>query len=103
MIKYPPYRIDNNFSVKADKSQYILEYKAPRKKVQHFFFSRLESLSRFVVELKLKELLNKRLIKTVSFPKTLPYIDDKNPYIEDVLRSATNELQLILENNYGTR
>ena len=97
------YQIDDNFSIRADTRQYILEYKAPRKKVQPFFFNRLESLSRFAVELKLKELLNKRLIKTVSFPKILPYIDDKNPYIEDVLRSATNELQLILENNYGTR
>ena len=103
MTKSPPYRIDNNFSVKADTKQYILEYKAPRKKVQHFFFSRLESLSRFVVELKLKELLNKRLIKTVSFPKILPYIDDKNPYIEDVLSRAANELQLILEGEYDKR
>ena len=97
------YQIDDKLSISADTRQYILEYKAPRKKVQHFFFSRLESLSRFAVELKLKELLNKRLIKTVSFPKILHYIDDKNPYIEDVLRSATNELQIILENNYGKR
>ena len=94
------YQIDNNFSIRADTRQYILEYKAPRKKVQHFFFSRLESLSRFVVELKLKELLNKRLIKTVSFPKILPYVDDKSPSIEEVLRSAANELQLILEDEY---
>ena len=93
------YQIDDKFSISADTRQYILEYKAPRKKVQHFFFSRLESLSRFV-ELKLKELLNKRLIKTVSFPKILPYIDNKSPYIEDVLRSAANELQLILEDEY---
>ena len=97
------YQIDNNFSIRADTRQYILEYKAPRKKVQHFFFSRLESLSRFVVELKLKQLLNKRLIKTVSFPKILPYIDGKNPYIEDVLSRAANELQLILEGEYDKR
>ncbi|MBT5542423.1 MAG: hypothetical protein HOK34_06290 [Gammaproteobacteria bacterium] len=94
------YQIDNNFSIRADTRQYILEYKAPRKKVQHFFFSRLESLSRFVVELKLKQLLNKRFIKTVSFPKILPYVDDKSPSIEEVLRSAANELQLILEDEY---
>jgi hypothetical protein len=100
MTKYPAYRIDNNFSVKADTKQYILEYKASRKKVQPFFFNKLESLSRFVVELKLKQLLNKRFIKTVSFPKILPYIDEKNPSIEEVLRSAANELQLILENEY---
>ena len=97
------YQIDDKFSISADTRQYILEYKAPRKKVQHFFFSRLESLSRFVVELKLKELLNKRLIKTISFPKILPYIDDNNPYIEDVLSRAENELQLILEGEYDKR
>ena len=100
MTKCPAYRIDNNFSVKVDTKQYILEYKASRKKVQHFFFNKLKSLSRYVVELKLKQLLNKRFIKTVSFPKILPYVDDKNPSIEKVLGSAANELQLILENEY---
>ena len=100
MTKYSAYRIDNNFSVKVDTKQYILEYKASRKKVQFFFFSKLESLVRFVVELKLKQLLNKRFIKTVSFPKILPYVDDKSPSIEEVLRSAANELQLILEDEY---
>lgn len=100
MTDFSTCKIDDSFSVKADTRQYILEYKAPRKKVQLFFFNKLESLSRFVVELKLKQLLNKRFIKTVSFPNSLPYVDEKNPSIEQVLRSATNELQLILENEY---
>ena len=49
--------IDDKFSVKSDKYNWILIEKSKGKKVKHHFFSSINQLSNFVGEYKLRECL----------------------------------------------
>jgi hypothetical protein len=49
--------IDETFSIKSDKYNWILREKNIGKKVKHHFFSSIKQLSNFVGEYKLREFL----------------------------------------------
>ena len=51
--------IDETFSIKSDKYNWILIEKSKGKKVKHHFFSSEKQLSNFVGEYKLREFLEK--------------------------------------------
>ena len=66
--------IDETFSIKSDKYNWILIEKNIGKKVKHHFFSNIKQLSNFVGEYKLREFLVEGEVELLDKPLKHPRI-----------------------------
>jgi hypothetical protein len=86
--------IDDKFSVKSDKYNWILIEKSKGKKVKHHFFSSIKQLSNFVGEYKLREFLVEGevelLDKSSQTPSYCPVMEDAMSKLKHYIEECTN-------------
>ena len=82
--------IDETFSIKSDKYNWILIEKNIGKKVKHHFFSNIKQLSNFLGEYKLREFLVKVYVDLVEK-------STGTPSYSSVMEDATSKLERYIE------
>ena len=86
--------IDETFSIKSDKYNWILIEKNIGKKVKHHFFSNIKQLSNFVGEYKLREFLVEGevelLDKSSKIPSYSSVMEDAMSKLEHYIEECTN-------------
>jgi len=83
--------IDDKFSVKSDKYNWILIEKSKGKKVKHHFFSSEKQLSNFVGEYKLREFL-------VEGEVDLLNKSSQTPSYSSVIEESARKLEQYIDN-----
>ena len=87
--------IDDKFSIKSDKYNWILIEKSKGKKVKHHFFSSIKQLSNFVGEYKLREFLVKGevdlLDKSTETPSYSSVIEESARRLEQYIDSLVSK------------
>ena len=81
--------IDETFSIKSDKYNWILIEKNIGKKVKHHFFSNIKQLSNFVGEYKLREFLVEGEVELLDKSSKTP------SYSSVIVQSATKLEQYV--------
>jgi hypothetical protein len=86
--------IDETFSIKSDKYNWILIEKSKGKKVKHHFFSNIKQLSNFVGEYKLREFLVEGEVdlvdKSSQTPSYCSLMEDAMSKLEHAIEECTN-------------
>ena len=86
--------IDETFSIKSDKYNWILIEKNIGKKVKHHFFSNIKQLSNFVGEYKLREFLVEGEVdlvdKSSQTPSYCSLMEDAMSKLEHYIEECAN-------------
>jgi hypothetical protein len=88
---------DNRLFIKTDKYNWILIEKSSGKKDRHHYFPNQKQLSKFIVELKLKESLSRQRPQLIEISSETPsyssVIKEKIERLDDYIDQLINQIK----------